>query len=80
MHHAGVEDILPVATQEISRSSQDHTETKQFPFTNVSEADPYACPAELCKMRQPSVWSCKVYKASPFTAITVSPSISMMLK
>lgn len=64
VHDAGVEEILPAATQELSRSNQDHTETKEFPFHNVSETDPYACPAELCKTRQPSVWSCNVYKAS----------------
>lgn len=62
---AGVEQILPAATQELSRNSQDNTETRDFPFTNLSDSDPYACPVELCKQRQPSVWSCNVYKVRP---------------
>lgn len=61
MFVTGVEEILPAATQELSRS-QDNTETKSFPFTNLSVADPNACPVELCKTRQPSVWSCNSYK------------------
>ncbi len=59
-----MEEILPVATQEIARSSTDNTEVKEFPFTNLSDSDPNACPVELCKTRQPSVWSCNVYKVS----------------
>ncbi|CAL8467464.1 g7002 [Coccomyxa elongata] len=73
---SGVEEILPAATQELSRSSQDHTETKEFPFHNVSETDPYACPAELCKTRQPSVWSCNVYKNGPDTIAPGSVTIN----
>ncbi|EIE24481.1 alpha/beta-hydrolase [Coccomyxa subellipsoidea C-169] len=73
---SGVEEILPVATQEIARSSTDNTEVKEFPFTNLSDSDPNACPVELCKTRQPSVWSCNVYKNGPDTIAPGSVTIN----
>ncbi|BDA42896.1 probable lipase at C-terminar half [Coccomyxa sp. Obi] len=71
-----VQQILPAVSQELSRSSKDQTETTEFPFHNVTVADPYACPAELCKMRQPSVWSCNVYNDGPDTIAPGSVTIN----